>query len=350
MRVAIRRLRSAFSVFGRLIDPAQRARLSDEAAKTIVSGLGPARDWDVFLAELLAPVRAARQDDAGLLRLAAAAEAARHQELAQARGDPARTYTVTSCSWDAGSSIRLARSADRAGLGLAGSADRRVRHPSARQAPAQGVERGAGVRATVGRAAAPPGIALKKLRYATEFFEALYPKKHTKPYLAALKDLQDGLGHLNDVAVAQRLIAAPRRPRRPERRWRRPAARRRPGVGWHARGVADRSRQSCAPGRNSPNASHSGAEAKGQPPMMVVLVANTRAGAARPPWRPIWRPPWPAMASARRWPMPTVSARAWNGTRLRLGTAAPIIALDWSKDLDLPRRASIAWSSMRPPR
>ena len=65
-------------------------------------------------------------------------------------------------------------------------------------------------------------IALKKLRYAAEFFEASIGKKRTKPYLAALKELQDALGHLNDVAVAERLIgglidapgrAATRRPR-----------------------------------------------------------------------------------------------------------------------------------------
>ena len=82
-------------------------------------------------------------------------------------------------------------------------------------------------------------IALKKLRYATEFFEALYPKKHTKPYLAALKDLQDGLGHLNDVAVAQRLIDSlvGRGDRSADRRLQQAAGL---VLGWHARGVADR--------------------------------------------------------------------------------------------------------------
>ena len=130
MRVAIRRLRSAFSVFGRLIDPAQRAWLSDEA-KTIVNGLGPARDWDVFLAELLAPVRAARQDDAGLSRLAAAAEAARHQSYAQRapQSGPAPTPVtfllgrwIEACGW---------RDQPTERGDLAGSADRRVRDPSA---------------------------------------------------------------------------------------------------------------------------------------------------------------------------------------------------------------------------
>ena len=49
-------------------------------------------------------------------------------------------------------------------------------------------------------------IAVKKLRYLAEFYQPLFPRKHSKPYLAALKDLQDGLGHLNDIAVASRLI------------------------------------------------------------------------------------------------------------------------------------------------
>ena len=48
-------------------------------------------------------------------------------------------------------------------------------------------------------------IALKKLRYTAEFFQGLYGKKRTRAYLAALKELQDALGHLNDVAVAQTL-------------------------------------------------------------------------------------------------------------------------------------------------
>ena len=84
MRVAIRRLRSAFSIFKPVLDPAKRAWLSGEA-KAIVDHLGPARDWDVFRAELLAPVAKARPDDQALARLAAAAEAARAEGYAKVR-------------------------------------------------------------------------------------------------------------------------------------------------------------------------------------------------------------------------------------------------------------------------
>jgi triphosphatase len=240
MRVAIRRLRSAFSIFGRLIDPAQRAWLSGEA-KTIVNGLGPARDWDVFLTELLAPVRAARQDDAGLARLAAAAEDARTRGYAQARAAiEARSYTryvlqlgrwIEACGWRDQPTERGVAWLDRPIVEFATHLlGRRQR---------KALKRGRQFEQLSPEERHRLRIALKKLRYATEFFEALYPKKHTKPYLAALKDLQDGLGHLNDVSVAQRLIDS--LVGEHDRGAGGDALQRAAGLllGWHARGVAD---------------------------------------------------------------------------------------------------------------
>ena len=49
-------------------------------------------------------------------------------------------------------------------------------------------------------------IAAKKLRYAAEFFAPLYPQKRVQRYVAALEDLQDILGALNDAAVVGRLL------------------------------------------------------------------------------------------------------------------------------------------------
>src|SRR3546814_4235956 len=54
-------------------------------------------------------------------------------------------------------------------------------------------------------------IAVKKLRYTTEFFRGLYPPKRSKGYLAALRDLQESLGHLNDVAGAEHLLVKDRK-------------------------------------------------------------------------------------------------------------------------------------------
>jgi CHAD domain-containing protein len=49
-------------------------------------------------------------------------------------------------------------------------------------------------------------IDAKRLRYAAEFFASLYPPKRVRRYVAALEDLQDILGALNDAAVAERLL------------------------------------------------------------------------------------------------------------------------------------------------
>jgi triphosphatase len=52
-------------------------------------------------------------------------------------------------------------------------------------------------------------IALKKLRYTTEFFESLFKgstaAKHRLEFQGHLKDLQDGLGALNDITVHQQM-------------------------------------------------------------------------------------------------------------------------------------------------
>ena len=209
MRVAIRRLRSAFSVFGKLIDPSGRARLSG-GAKVIVNGLGPARDWDVFFAELLAPVAAARPNDTALMHLTEAAEEARARGYVEVRAAiEARSYTryllqlrhwIEARGWrerpTEPGAVWLDRPIVEFAAHLLGKRQRKA------------LERGAQFAQLSAQDRHRLRIALKKLRYATEFFEALYPKKHTSGYLAALKDLQDRLGHLNDVAVAQRLVGS----------------------------------------------------------------------------------------------------------------------------------------------
>jgi triphosphatase len=49
-------------------------------------------------------------------------------------------------------------------------------------------------------------IAAKRMRYATEFLSSLYPQRQVRPFVRALTALQDSLGRLNDVAVAQGLL------------------------------------------------------------------------------------------------------------------------------------------------
>jgi CHAD domain-containing protein len=58
-------------------------------------------------------------------------------------------------------------------------------------------------------------LAAKKLRYATEFFASLFPRKRTRAYRKALAALQEELGGWNDAAVAARLAATLAGPQSP---------------------------------------------------------------------------------------------------------------------------------------
>src|SRR5258708_29075569 len=49
-------------------------------------------------------------------------------------------------------------------------------------------------------------LAAKKLRYAAEFFAALYRGGRATRYIEALARLQGALGKLNDLATAERLL------------------------------------------------------------------------------------------------------------------------------------------------
>ncbi len=49
-------------------------------------------------------------------------------------------------------------------------------------------------------------IAAKKLRYAAEFFAALFPKRRERPYVQSLAAMQQVLGDLNDAATLLRLL------------------------------------------------------------------------------------------------------------------------------------------------
>ena len=235
MRVALRRLRSALSVFRKLIPEDQYAWLQTEA-KQIIAALGPARDWDVFYNELLAPVIEARPDDRGLAQLRSKARARSRTSYQRARkhlASPDYTrFVLTFGRWlerrgwtqgnDAHAALRGQPIAKFAGSLL------KKRHKRA-------LAKGRHFADLTTEQRHELRIMLKKLRYATEFFQLLYRKKAVKPFLRSVKALQNDLGHLNDVAVAETLLTE--LTRRPGRQDIGPAV----GLvlGWHARGVAE---------------------------------------------------------------------------------------------------------------
>ena len=50
-------------------------------------------------------------------------------------------------------------------------------------------------------------ISAKKLRYVTEFFAELYPRKKVRRFLRPLANLQEVLGAFNDTCVAQQMVS-----------------------------------------------------------------------------------------------------------------------------------------------
>ena len=210
-RVALRRLRSALSLFRDFIPPADHAWLGAET-KAIATTLGPARDWDVFLDELLAPVKGAFAVHPDLYADLAALEIDARRQRQQAYEKVATLYAspehtrfrlrfgewLESRGWRAQPVTRTSALLFRP---LRETADNLLdrRHRKARKLGGDFACLALPERHTL-------RIAVKKLRYAADFFRSLYDEKPVERYLQRLATFQDALGHLNDLATTARLV------------------------------------------------------------------------------------------------------------------------------------------------
>jgi triphosphatase len=207
LRVALRRLRSAMTLFKAALSPKARADWSAEL-RWLLGPLGTARDLDVFATEMLAPVRDARPGDADLAALAELVEERRRQALegvretldAQRYGDLALGLAcwVARRGWRQGADIDVLL-VQRQPIGDFAAAILAKRHRQVRKRGRRFAELEPEQRHEL-------RIAFKKLRYGTEFFAALHPEKEVERFRKAAARMQDILGHLNDVAVAQHLV------------------------------------------------------------------------------------------------------------------------------------------------
>ena len=208
MRVAMRRLQSALSLFGRAFPRAEFEALRAES-KQIAALLGEARDWDVFVERLREGALARFADEPGFDRLRNAAEAraaAGHAAVARLVGDQAVSRFVlrlerlaATRGWRDGAGDDARAALDRPALAFAARSlealDRKVRR------------RGRRFRSLTPESRHALRIAMKHMRYATEFFGALFPRKSAaERTLRKAAALQDLLGELNDAAIAERLV------------------------------------------------------------------------------------------------------------------------------------------------
>jgi triphosphatase len=206
LRVGLRRARSCIALVRKEV-PQERIAPIVEELRWLGRALNPARDWDVFMTETLPPILQSFPEDPGLAALGARGARMRRASNAAAR-DVVRSKRYTNLLLSVGS--MLARE-DLAGV-TAGAGE--LSGPVGAFAGRLIERRDQKLRK---RAAAVPGatpearhvarIAAKRLRYAGEFFASLYPSKRVRRYVAALEDMQDTLGELNDLATAERLLA-----------------------------------------------------------------------------------------------------------------------------------------------
>lgn len=199
LRVGLRRLRTLLALLPEGVLPRPPGFAGE--ARRALRALGPARDLDVFIAETLPPVARANPGTPELARLAALAEtrarAAYDDVRALLAGRRFNLFLIDLLLLAEGEPAPEGAAAETAPAALAG--------PLLRKRYRKVIRAGRGFEALSPPERHAARIALKKLRYACDYFQSLYPRKAARRWLAAMAKLQDALGRLNDAAVAERL-------------------------------------------------------------------------------------------------------------------------------------------------
>ena len=216
IRVSLRRLRSALSLFAPMLAEDPRAAGFGDEIKRVTEPFGHARNLDVFLQQTLPRLAEERPDAPGLDGLRERAEAERERAydsvLAILESPQWRGLIIDFAGW-----IETGPWAAQPGAAQDG------RHFAAQvldQARLRLKKRGRGLKRLDPHTRHRARIAAKKLRYGAEFFAGLYTKKKARrrqdKFGAALSDLQDHLGTLNDLETARAMTESLSGPPMPE--------------------------------------------------------------------------------------------------------------------------------------
>ena len=209
MRVGLRRLRSAVSVFRPLIASPETDGVKEELRR-LQETLGPARDADVFVSEILMPARTIFADDREFQALAEVFRArhrAAHEVARAAVTDFGFARLLMRFAlWADGEgwleAVRQFGPADPdepARAFAANILERRHRRMSRAMQNLATIDDAARHRAR---------IETKKFRYALEFFASLFDVKKVQRVAGVAAQLQEALGNLNDIAVARATLQA----------------------------------------------------------------------------------------------------------------------------------------------
>jgi triphosphatase len=210
MRVALRRLRAAISLFSDILADAQTGNLKSEL-RWIAGELGPARELDIFFKRVVKPVVAGKPNGAGVALLSRDLRHRREDAIVRAHAAVEsarfRNLVVDTAAWiEAGdwinnpdvSACRLREQS----ITVAAAKELRRRWKKL-------LKRGKRLGKLDAQRRHRLRIQGKKLRYAAEFFASAFPRKKSlarhEKFVASLERLQDALGDLNDIVVHEKL-------------------------------------------------------------------------------------------------------------------------------------------------
>jgi triphosphatase len=208
LRIGLRRLRSAFSVFSAVLASPEIGRLQEEA-RSVGQEVGRLRDLDVVTNDIVKREADAHAEETGLSALAPAlgGRAAELRDQVRRRLAGARTQTllidlarfVETRGWlvpeDFGQTARLAAPVTRLAEGALNKRWRKV-GKRARELEVLGEAERHELRKQ-----------LKKLRYAADFLSPLFPQRRVDPFLRRLRKLQNVFGELNDAATVKAMFS-----------------------------------------------------------------------------------------------------------------------------------------------
>ena len=209
LRVALRRLRSALSLLHREV-PAATFQAFRQDAKWLATALGPAREWDVFLAETLARPEQGCTPVVGFEPLRQAAAQQREASYAAVRAalaDPRTTrFQLLLSQWIEQRGWRTEIPAE--ALSVLSEPVGLLAARLLTRLHGKVLKRGSHLRRLDAVARHQLRVRLKGLRYACEFFLPLWPSPSAEHFVGRLVKLQTTLGSDSDAEATRPLLHA----------------------------------------------------------------------------------------------------------------------------------------------
>ena len=208
MRVGLRKLRAAISIFAELVDDRQTERIESEII-WMTGELGPARDLDVYIKTRIEPLRKLGPRKHGLREFAgdlALRRTTAFKKMKHAIDSPRyRSLILDILQWiEAGEWLKHSRVS-------ASSPVRRFAEKNLARQYKKVLRKQKGVAEFDSRQLHKLRIRFKKLRYSCEFFGGLFDSRktshHRQRFTDCVADLQDNLGAINDISVHQKMAS-----------------------------------------------------------------------------------------------------------------------------------------------